>query len=385
MKVIGMISGTSYDGIDVALCDFTESGGEITLKLIDFRSIPYSEALHAEIAAAMPPRTIDMERVCRLDTFIGQAFAKAATELANGHEVELIASHGQTLYHWIVDNRALGTLQLGEPTWIAEATGVPVLSNIRSRDVAAGGHGAPLVSLMDQMMFGDYEEPVGALNLGGISNITVTGRGLEPIAYDIGPANGLMDAAIQAHSKGAQKYDEDGRLAKSGTVNLKILEAMLKEPYYQAPPPKSTGKELFHLPYITDFFGDVSSWNIADVIRTLLELTVETVALEVERFNLKNLFVHGGGSANPVMMARLQERLTSCKVEPMSVLGLDPRHKEAATFALIGFLSWFGLPGAIPSCTGAKSAKVLGSFTPGAAPLQLPKPKPEGRYRVRIS
>ena len=385
MKVIGMISGTSYDGIDVALCDFTETDGEITLKLIDFRSIGYSDELHAEIAAAMPPRTIDMERVCRLDTFIGQAFAEAAKDMANGHEVELIASHGQTLYHWIVENHALGTLQLGEPTWIAELTGIPVLSNIRSRDVAAGGHGAPLVSLMDQMMFGDYEEPVGALNLGGISNITVTGKGLEPIAYDIGPANGLMDAAIQAHSNGKEKFDKDGRLAKSGSVNAKILESMLKEPYYQAPPPKSTGKELFHLPYITDFFGEVSSWNIADVIRTLLELTVETVALEVERFKLKNLYVHGGGSANPVMMARLQERLSSCKVEPMSVLGLDPRHKEAATFALIGYLSWFGLPGAIPSCTGAKAAKVLGSLTPGALPLQLPKPKPEGPYRVRIS
>lgn len=385
MKVIGMISGTSYDGIDVALCDFEEREGEITLKLLDFRSIPYSESLHSEIAAAMPPRNIDMERVCRLDTYIGQAFAAAARELIASHDVALIASHGQTLYHWIENNHALGTLQLGEPSWIAEATGVPVLSNIRSRDVAAGGHGAPLVSLMDQMMFGDYKEPVGALNLGGISNITVTGSGLEPIAYDIGPANGLMDAAIQAHSKGALKYDRDGQLAKEGSVDSKVLAALLKEPYYQAPPPKSTGKELFHLPYIKSYFGELESWNLSNVIRTLLELTVETVALEVERFKLKNLYVHGGGSANPVMMARLQERLPSCQVEPMSVLGLDPRHKEAATFALIGYLSWFGLPGAIPSCTGAKSAKVLGSFTPGAAPLQLPKPKPEGRYRVRIS
>jgi len=384
VKIIGMISGTSYDGIDVALCDFQESNREITLEVIDFRSIPYSESLHAEIAAAMPPRTLDMERVCRLDTFIGQAFASAAKELIGQHDVSLVASHGQTLYHWIESNHALGTLQLGEPTWIAEKTGIPVLSNIRSRDVAAGGHGAPLVSLIDQMMFGDYPEPVGALNLGGISNITVTGRGMVPIAYDIGPANGLMDAALQAHSNGAIKFDKDSKIALQGQVNQKVLSEMLQEPYYQAPAPKSTGKELFHLPYIKQYFGDISTWNISEVVRTLLELTVETVAIEVERFNLKNLYVHGGGSANPLMMERLSQRLPHCRVQPMSVLGLDPRQKEAATFALIGYLSWFGLPGAVPSCTGANGNRVLGSFTPGAKPLQLPEPKPEGNYRLVI-
>ncbi|MFN9952875.1 MAG: anhydro-N-acetylmuramic acid kinase, partial [bacterium] len=127
-------------------------------------------------------------------------------------------------------------------------------------------------------------------------------------------------------------------------VNIEILREMLKEPYYQAPPPKSTGKELFHLPYIKSYFGEMINWKIEDVIRTLLELTVETVAIEVDRFKLKNLYIHGGGSANPLMMRRLQERLPECRVEPMSVLGLDSRQKEAATFALIGYLTWFGLP-----------------------------------------
>jgi len=384
VKIVGMISGTSYDGIDVALCDFQENNGEITLEVLNFKSFPYEEKLHALIAASMPPRSIDMERVCQLDTYIGQAFAAAAKEVIGTHDVQLIVSHGQTLFHWIENNHALGTLQLGEPTWIAENTGIPVLSNVRSRDVAAGGHGAPLVSLMDQMMFGDYNEPVGALNLGGISNITVTGRGMSPIAYDIGPANGLMDAALQAHSKGKIKYDKDSQTALTGVIDQAVLAKMLEEPYYKAQPPKSTGKELFHLPYIESFFGPVESWKIADVVRTLLELTVETVAIEVDRFNLSNLYIHGGGSANPLMMSRLQERLPNCKVQPMSVLGLDPRQKESATFALIGFLSWFGLPGAVPSCTGAKGNRILGSFTPGAEPLQLPKPKPEGNYKVVI-
>lgn len=379
-----MISGTSYDGIDVALCDFEESNFEISLKLLEFKSFPYSEKLHALIADSMPPRSIDMERVCQLDTYIGQAFADAAAQIAKDHQVDLIASHGQTLFHWVENNHALGTLQLGEASWISEKTGAPVLSNIRARDIAAGGHGAPLVSLSDQMIFGSYPDPVGALNLGGISNITVTGKGLTPIAYDIGPANGLMDAALQAHSQGAIKYDDGGKIAQSGKVNQEILNRLLDEPYYKENPPKSTGKELFHLPYIVQYFGEIESWNLPEVIATLLELTVETVAVEVERFNLKNLYIHGGGSANPVMMARLQERLPNCKVEPMSVLGLDPRHKEAATFALIGYLTWFGLPGAIASCTGAREAKVLGSLMPGAGPLQLPAPKPAGNYRLTI-
>jgi len=384
MKIVGMISGTSYDGIDVALCDFSESGGEIAIKVLDFKSVEYAPSLHKMIVEAMPPRSIDMERVCKLDTFIGQAFAAAACGLIGSEKVDLIASHGQTLFHWVEDNRALGTLQLGEPSWIAAATGVPVISNMRARDLTVGGHGAPLVSLIDEMMFGSSNAPVGALNLGGISNITVTSKDMDPIAYDIGPANGLLDAAIQAHSKGALQYDEDAKLAKTGSVDEQILAKLLAEPYYSEQPPKSTGKELFHLPYIISFFGPVESWDLPKVLRTLLELTVETVAREVERFELSHLYVHGGGSANPLMMARLSERLPKCEVAPMSVLGLDPRQKEAVTFALIGFLSWYGLPGAIPSCTGARSAEILGQFTPGAAPLQLPAPKARGEYRVRI-
>jgi anhydro-N-acetylmuramic acid kinase len=193
-----------------------------------------------------------------------------------------------------------------------------------------------------------------------------------------------MDAALQAHSKGKIKYDKDSQIASTGIVNKEVLAKMLEEPYYKAQPPKSTGKELFHLPYIESFFGPIEKWNISEVVRTLLELTVETVAIEVDRYKLSNLYIHGGGSANPLMMSRLQERLPSCKVQPMSVLGLDPRQKEAATFAMIGYLSWFGLPGAVPSCTGAKGNRILGSFTPGSVPLQLPKPKPEGNYKVVI-
>ena len=387
MKVIGMISGTSFDGIDVALVDLQEGEGVISIELIDFESVQYTRELRNKIAKAMPPQGVDMQIVCELDTQIGQAFADAASEILSRNKVkaDLVVSHGQTLYHWIENNKALGTLQLGEPTWIAQEIGAPVLSNIRSRDVAAGGHGAPLVSTLDQLMFGNSEGAVAALNLGGISNITITGSGLIPIAYDIGPANGLLDAAILEHSKGQIAFDKDSELAKAGSVDQKILAKLLDEPYYKLPAPKSTGKEHFHLPYLLEYFGPVSSWKINNVMRTLLELTVETVAQEVEKFSVSHMYVHGGGTANPLMMSRLKERLVGVDVNPMSVLGLDPRHKEAVTFAVIGFLSWHGVPASVISCTGAASAEILGSITFGNKPLKLPEPKANRKYSAVIA
>jgi len=388
MKVIGMISGTSYDGIDIACCEFEQVGDTVEIKQHGFASIEYTKELHALIADSMPPRGITMERVCILDTHIGQEFSRAAQMVMQQFDFQpdLIVSHGQTLFHWIDSkHQAKGTLQLGEPAWIAEETGVAVLSNIRSRDVATGGHGAPLVSILDHLLFGASDNPEGALNLGGISNITIAGRDLTPIAYDIGPANGLMDAAIFAHSQGAQSFDEEGKIAASGTIDTELLKKLLLEPYYDLPAPKSTGKELFHLPYIIEHAGAVQTWNLPNVVATLLELTVETVAREVEKFNLAKLYVAGGGSANPVLMTRLTERLAQCEVLTIGALGIDPRAKEGVAFALIGFLSMQGHAGQIPSCTGARGERILGSLTPGKDGFSLPVPNPIKPVRVKIS
>jgi anhydro-N-acetylmuramic acid kinase len=383
-----MISGTSFDGIDAGCFDITVTDGVMSAKLIGFESYEYQDHVHEMIAKAMPPQMTDLETVCILDTYVGQEFARAAVDLSKklGITADLIVSHGQTVFHWIdQSHKARGTLQIGEPTWIAEATGVTVLSNIRSRDVVVGGHGAPLVSILDQLLLGAHEEPVAALNLGGISNVTVTGKGLTPIAYDIGPANGLLDAAISAYTKGASHYDEGGKIAAAGKVDATILAKLLQEPYYALAAPKSTGKELFHLPYITDHFGDVLTWKIEDVMATLLALTVETVALDVEKYKVSQLFVAGGGSANPVMMAALAARLAPCEVLTMSSLGVDPRQKEALAFAIMGYLSAHGQPGSIPSCTGAGKATILGSFTPGTGPLQIPAPLPAAPTRLVIA
>lgn len=388
MKIIGMISGTSFDGIDVACCEFSQEGEVIEVKQIGFSSFEYPSDLHELIADSMPPRQVDMERVCVLDTLIGQAFSKAAQSAMSefSFEPDLIVSHGQTLFHWIDDNhKAKGTLQLGEASWIAEESGVQVLSNIRARDVAAGGHGAPLVSILDQLLLGHGEKPEGALNLGGISNITIAGSSMVPTAYDIGPANGLLDAAIYAHSEGKVAFDEDGRMAAAGIVDPELLKSFLAEPYYALAAPKSTGKELFHLPYLIAHAGPVSSWNIENLMATLLELTVETVAREVEKYSLSKLYIAGGGSANPVMMKRLQERLTACEVLSIAQLGIDPRAKESVTFALIGYLTLHGLPGQIPSCTGAIGERLLGSLTPGSGPLRIPLPATIAPTKIRVA
>ena len=387
MNILGMMSGTSFDGIDSALCEFKVVDSEIQIKLLHFESKNYDSDVRDKIVAAMPPLTTSMLDVCVLDTLIGQSFTAAAkSAIANSKmQPDLIVSHGQTLFHWIDEaSKARGTLQLGEASWIAEGTGVQVLSNIRSRDVAAGGQGAPLVSVLDQLLLSDSQTAQGALNLGGISSITVTSQSMKPIAYDIGPANGLMDAAIDAYSSGATTFDKDGQLAAKGVVNQVQLAQLLEHPYYKLQAPKSTGKEIFHLPYILEVFGPIANWVIEDVMATLLELTVETVALEVEKFQLSSLYVAGGGAANTQLMKRMQERLSNCRILSISELGISTQSKEAIAFALIGFLSLHGLAGQIPSCTGASGERILGSLTPGAGAFIVPQAIATMPKRVKI-
>ena len=387
MKILGMMSGTSFDGIDSALCDFNIIGDEIQIRLLHFESTNYADEIRNRIVDAMPPLTTTMFDVCVLDTLIGQSFASAAKSAISNSKAEpdLIVSHGQTMFHWINEkDKAQGTLQLGEPTWIAESTGVQVLSNIRSRDLTVGGHGAPLVSVLDQLLLSASKTPQGALNLGGISNITITSESMSPIAYDIGPANGLMDAAISAYTSGKKTYDKDGQLAAAGVVDQTLLAEFLKHPYYEIKAPKSTGKEIFHLPYLLEILGPKQDWVIEDVLATLLEVTVETVAQEVEKYNLSSLYVAGGGAANKQLMKRMQERLSNCTIRSISELGISTQSKEAIAFALIGFLSMHGLPGQIPSCTGASDGRVLGSLTPGANAFNVPEKITTMPKRVRI-
>jgi anhydro-N-acetylmuramic acid kinase len=372
VKVIGMISGTSFDAIEAVAMNLTLENHVVSAQLLGHHSVPYSPELRSRIALVLPENPTTIEEVCRLDTLIGQSFAEVANDLAaeyfNG-EADVVCSHGQTVFHWVESGHALGTLQLGQGAWIAERTGATVVEDVRSRDVAAGGHGAPLASLIDVLLLGVHPATVrGSLNLGGISNITVVGPSNEPIAFDIGSSNALMDAAVTWITNGDEVFDRDGERAARGSVDQALLHELLEDPYYAAPAPKSTGKEYFHFEYLRDALGtrEIAS---DDLLATLCELTVETVARAVEEYGVTELFAAGGGTRNPVLMAGLRRRLAGVPISLIDEFGVPEDAKEACLFALIGFLSVHGLAGTVPSATGARRASVLGAIIPGRQPI----------------
>ena len=375
MRVVGLISGTSHDAIEAAAVDFAVDGEVLEAEVVATRSTRYDAGLRARLVAALPPAPTTLEEVCALDTLIGQAFADAAEALVNElpRAPDLVCSHGQTVYHWVDGPRALGTLQLGQPAWIAERLGIPVVSDLRSRDIAAGGQGAPLASILDVLLLGDSDRPCAALNLGGIANITVIRPGEPPVAYDTGPANALLDAAIAETANGAETFDADGARSARGHADEALLEELLADPYYELPAPKTTGKELFHAGYLR---ARTAGRNLApdDLLATLAALTVETVARELERHTVERVVASGGGTRNRAIMDGLRARLPGVELSTFDELGVPAEAKEAIVFALIGFLTANGLAGAVPSCTGADRAAVLGSITPGLAPLALPEP-----------
>jgi anhydro-N-acetylmuramic acid kinase len=372
MRVLGMISGTSHDGIDIAAVDFQLDYGVLTARIEYSASVPYDPRLRGQIIAALPPALPGFEAACELDTSIGQAFAAAAADAVAAlgpARPDLICSHGQTVFHWVEGGHARGTLQLGQPAWIAEATGLPVISDVRAADLAAGGEGAPLVPILDRLLLEPYRAAgvrAGALNLGGISNITVCAPDAEPVAWDIGPANALIDAVVTAEPSIPDSFDRDGALAASGTVIPALLAALLAEPYYRLAPPKSSGKELFHLGYVRAAVGRAGvSPDLPDLVATLTELTAVTVAEATAAAGVQVLAAAGGGVRNPVLMARIAQLLPSVEVLTTDRLGVPSDVKEAVAFALIGWATSHGLPGNVPSCTGAAGPRVLGRISPG--------------------
>ncbi|MER7491723.1 anhydro-N-acetylmuramic acid kinase [Streptomyces pharetrae] len=383
MRVIGLMSGTSYDAIDAAAADLEPAGDRLVLKPLGMVSERYDDELRAALAAALPPGTCSLAEVCRLDTRIGQAFAAAAVradrELCE-HRADLVASHGQTVYHWVESGRAHGTLQLGQPAWIAEATGLPVVADFRPRDIAAGGQGAPLVSLFDRLWLRGRPGTPVALNLGGIANLTAP----DGTAFDTGPGCALLDAAVRESGCGGLPYDAEGALAARGTIDPRLLRRLLAEPYYALPPPKTTGKELFHAGHLRRALSGLGTLPAEDVLATLARLTAETVADAVRRVGGTEVIASGGGTRNPVLMRMLRERLAGVPVRPSDALGLPSAAKEAYAFAVLGFLTVHGLPGTVPASTGARHPSVLGSVTPGRNGLRLPSAGPPAPERLEV-
>ncbi|WP_308282584.1 anhydro-N-acetylmuramic acid kinase [Pseudonocardia nigra] len=386
MKVLGMISGTSHDGIDAAVVDFGLHGDELQGQVTATSSTPYDPALRARILAALPPASTTLAEVCELDTLIGQAFADAADKLVAAASVDAVCSHGQTVFHWVDGTHALGTLQLGQPAWIAERLGVPVVADVRIRDIAVGGQGAPLVSYLDTLLLGALPGRPAALNLGGIANMTVPGAAGGALAWDIGPANALVDAAVLRTGAHPAGYDANGAIAARGRVDEDLLADLLTEPYYRLPAPKSTGKELFHDGYVAAALARHGRpVEPADLIATLTALTAQMVADAVRAAGVDTLVVSGGGCANPTMMRMLADRLAGVRIVTSAELGAPPSDKEAIAFALIGWQTLHGLPATLPTCTGASAARVLGAITPGAGPLRLPEPLTGAPTALRLT
>lgn len=376
MRVLGLLSGTSHDGIDVVVVDFTEHDGALRGTVLHEDSVPYAPELRARLVAALPPAQTTLAEVCELDTLIGQAFADVAVSAAASvGGVDAVCTHGQTVYHWVEGDHARGTLQIGQPAWIAEGVGAPVVSDVRIRDITAGGHGAPLVSFLDELLLRGRGEVAAALNLGGIANMTVVADG-RVSAYDIGPANALVDAVVVDRGLNDKGYDEDAAIARAGTVDDALLAELLADPYYALSAPKSTGKEHFHLDYVRAHVAE-REISDTDLVRTLTELTVRTVAQDVAAAGIRFLAVSGGGCHNPIILEGLRSALPGVDVVLADELGASVDSKEAILFALIGWCTLHGVAAIVPGGTGARAPRILGTITPGEGPLRMPEPVAE--------
>ncbi|MCC6750729.1 MAG: anhydro-N-acetylmuramic acid kinase [Deltaproteobacteria bacterium] len=367
------MSGTSADAIDAALVELRGHGEALDARLLAFESTPLDPVL-ARRVIALPEGSV--AELCRLDFELGEAFAAATVRVVAAAgltlgEVHLVGSHGQTARHDPPDPLSgVGgaTLQIGQAAVIAERTGLPVVSDFRVGDVAAGGQGAPLIPLADYLLFRETGTSVALLNLGGIANVTVLGASLdELLGFDTGPANMCLDLAAQAASGGLERYDRDGARAARGTVDTSLLHELLGDPYFAAPPPKSTGRERFGRALVDPLLARFAG-RLDDLVATLTAFTVESVALALERFVLPHrrvtrLWVSGGGVHNRTLLARLAARLAPLPVASLAERGMDPDAKEAVGFAILAHETLFAAPGNVPTATGARGPRILGKIT----------------------
>ena len=383
------MSGTSVDGIDVACADLELAGDELFCRFRGLASTPFDVRLQERIVAALPPGLPGAGELCQLHAELGHAyaaaFAAAREDLADG-EADLAVVHGQTFYHWVDDDgRALGTLQLGNSSAVAERLGVPVISDLRSRDVAAGGQGAPLVSMFDALLLAGRTGLGAAVNLGGIANLTVVDGGEVVTAYDLGPAGALMDPAAMLASGGTLRFDEDGMIASRGQVCGQLLSRLKADGYYRLPVPRSTGREHFNAGYLAQMVAGLEPAPAADdVVATVTRLLIDLLAGATREHKLAELILSGGGSKNATTVAWLRSELPDVAVLTTDELGVPVQAKEALAFAVLGYLAWNGRPGSVTAATGASHPSILGSFEPGDGPLLLPPPLDSSPSRLRI-
>ena len=368
---IGLMSGTSLDGVDAALVRFT--GDRPDVELVGFLTVPYDAEDEARIREVTTGGTT---RDCALlHVELGRLFAAAAAALlerthTRARDVAFVASHGQTVWH----EPPRASLQLGDPAVVAERIGVPVVSDFRSRDVAAGGQGAPLVPLADAVLFAADVRPRTLLNIGGIANVTWVPRDGDldgVIAFDTGPGVAVVDAVVRSCDRDV-RFDRDGARAARGTADRTVVQRLLQAPYFDRRPPKSTGRERFGDAYAADLARVVRASRAQasddDIVATALALTVESIADQFRRWlpsdEIGQVVISGGGARNPTLVDALRDALPGCTVTLFSDLFFDGDAKEAVSFAFLGWLTMRGRVGNVPAATGAAGRRVLGRITP---------------------
>jgi anhydro-N-acetylmuramic acid kinase len=381
MIVMGLMSGTSADGVDAVLVKILGAPPTLQWTILGHTHVAYPPELRSEIFACFRPETSGVDRLCQLNFALGRLLAEAALQAAaeaglSPNQIDLIGSHGQTVWH-NPGQPEPSTLQIGEPAVIAERTGIPVISSFRSRDMAAGGQGAPLVSYVDTLLFSHPERTRAAQNIGGISNATylpAPGAPGQAFAFDIGPGNMLMDEIARLVSNGQLTCDVDGKLAASGQVHQALLAELMEDEFLHESPPKTTGRERYGVQFAAQVWQRAQALGLAneDLLATLTAFTAESIAQAYRQFLPhfpEEVIVGGGGVYNPTLMAELARRVAPARVLTTQDFGLGPDAKEAAAFAILAYETFHNRPSNLPAATGASGPVLLGSLTP--APRRL--------------
>jgi anhydro-N-acetylmuramic acid kinase len=394
---MGLISGTSMDGIDAALVRISGPATQPRVRLVAFQTLAYLAPVRQTILRVATGQAATAGEISQLDFLLGELFASAALRVCHKARVApsrlaAIGSHGQTIFHQGAPTREFGkniasTLQIAEPSVIAERTGAPVVADFRTADMAAGGQGAPLVPMVDYLLLRDARQGTVALNIGGIANFTVIPAAAKPeqvFGFDTGPGNMVIDGLVRHFTKGRKAYDAGGRWAATGRVIEPLLEELLRHQFFAVAPPKSAGREQFGQSFIDQFFlnrrstdsatgkrglikqiGNRRSAIVNDLLRTATELTARTIADALGRFVLGKVAIHrliisGGGAHNRLLVARLGALLPNLRIHRSDEFGLDVDAKEAIAFAVLADRTLHGLPGNLPTVTGARRVVVLG-------------------------
>ena len=364
--ILGLMSGTSHDGVDAAIVRIGD-----TVRLLHHSHLPFNSPLRERIARAFSGT---VEEICQLNFELGEVFAEAALACIrecglSTHDIDLIASHGQTIYHIPPDKDRIGsTLQIGESSVIAERTGIPVISDFRAADIAAGGHGAPLVPMADYIMFRKEGRTTAVQNIGGIANVTVvTDRVDRVIAFDTGPGMSLIDEAVTLLTGGSIHYDADGRLAKKGKVIEGLLSRLLSHPYLQEPPPKSTGRETFGREMVMGIIKEYRDSTMEDILSTLTHFTALSIHRAYQefifpKFSIDEIILCGGGSKNGFLTGLIKGLLRPVEIRHIEDYGIPAQAKEAMSFAILANETISGRQGNIPSATGARRGVILGKI-----------------------